>query len=64
MPWLLTADFAVCLRSNFQSEALMVTSRMYLFEDEIEQSLLEELTASDHSSFSDESDSSGTNNLT
>jgi hypothetical protein len=41
---------------------------MYLFEDEIhsfiEQSLLEELTASDQSSFSDESDESGTDNLT
>jgi hypothetical protein len=41
---------------------------MYLFEDEIhsfiEQSLLEELTASDQSSFSDENDSSGTDNLT
>jgi hypothetical protein len=64
MPWLFTADFAVCLHSMLQSEALMATSRMYLFEDEIEQSLLEELTASDQSSFSDESDSSGTDNLT
>jgi hypothetical protein len=35
-----------------------------LFEDEIEQSLLEELTDSDHSVFSDESDSSGTEDLT
>jgi hypothetical protein len=35
-----------------------------LFEDEIEQSLLEELTDSDHSIFSDESDSSGTEDLT
>jgi hypothetical protein len=32
----------------------MVTSRKYLFEDETEQSVLEELTASDQSSFSDE----------
>jgi hypothetical protein len=37
---------------------------VYLFEDEIEQSLLDELTASDQSSFSDKSDSSGTNDLT
>jgi hypothetical protein len=36
---------------------------MYLLDDEIEQSLLEEL-ASDQSSFSDESDSSGTDDLT
>jgi hypothetical protein len=37
---------------------------VYLFEDENEQSLLDELTASDQSSFSDESDSSGTDDLT
>jgi hypothetical protein len=36
---------------------------MYLLEDEIEQSLLEELP-SDQSSFSDESDSGGTDDLT
>jgi hypothetical protein len=42
----------------------MATSRVYLFEDETEQSLLDKLTASDQSSFSEESDSSGTNNLT
>jgi hypothetical protein len=42
----------------------MATSRVYLFEHEIEQSLLEELTASGQSSFSDESDSSGIDNLT
>jgi hypothetical protein len=36
---------------------------MYLLDDEIEQSLLEELS-SDQSSFSDESDLSGTDNLT
>ena len=33
-------------------------------EDEIEQSLLEELTASDQSSCSDDDDSSGTDDLT
>jgi hypothetical protein len=37
---------------------------MYLFEDDIEQTLLEELTASDQGSFSDESDSSRTDDLT
>jgi hypothetical protein len=42
----------------------MATSKVYLFEDEIEQSLLDELTASDQSSSSDESDSSGTDDLT
>jgi hypothetical protein len=34
----------------------MARSRVYLFEDEIEQSLLDELTAFDQSSFSDEND--------
>jgi hypothetical protein len=42
----------------------MAASRKYMSEDEIEQSLLEKLTASDQSSFSDESDSSGTDDLT
>jgi hypothetical protein len=42
----------------------MATSRVYLFEDEIEQSLLEEFTASDQSRFSDESGTSGTDDLT
>jgi hypothetical protein len=37
---------------------------MYLYEGDIEQSLLEELTDSNESSFSDESDSSGTEDLT
>jgi hypothetical protein len=41
----------------------MAASRMYLLEDKIEQNLLEEL-ASDQSSFSDESDSSRTEDLT
>jgi hypothetical protein len=42
----------------------MAARRKYLFVDGIEQSLLEDLTASDQSSFSDKSDSSGTDNLT
>jgi hypothetical protein len=42
----------------------MATRRKSLFEDEIEQSLLEELTASDQSICSDIDDSSGTDDLT
>ena len=43
---------------------MMESSRKCLLEDEIEQSLLEELTASDQSSCSDDDDSSGTDDLT
>ena len=43
---------------------LMASSRKCLLEDEIEQSLLQELTASDQSSCSDDDDSSGTDDLT
>ena len=42
----------------------MASSRECLLEDEIEQSLLGELTASDQSSCSDDDDSSGTDDLT
>ena len=42
----------------------MASSRKRLLEDEIEQSMLEELTASDQSSCSDDGDSSGTDDLT
>ena len=42
----------------------MESSRKCLLEDEIERSLLEELTASDQSSCSDDDDSSGTDCLT
>jgi hypothetical protein len=41
----------------------MVSRRKYPFEDEIEQSLLEELQASYQSSYSDDDDSSGTDDL-
>jgi len=41
----------------------MTSSRKCLLEDEIEQSLLEELTAFDQSSSSDDDDSSGTDDL-
>jgi len=40
------------------------SSIKYLLEDEIEQSLVEEFTASDHSSFSVDDDRSGTDDLT
>jgi hypothetical protein len=43
---------------------MMASSRKSLLEDEIEQSLLQELTASDQSSCSDDYDSSGTDDLT
>ena len=43
---------------------MMASSRKRLLEDEIEQSLLEELTASDQSSCSDVDDSSGTDDFT
>ena len=43
---------------------MLASSRKCLLEDEIKQSLLEELTASDQSSCSDSDDSSGTNDLT
>jgi hypothetical protein len=42
----------------------MALNRQCLLQDEIEQSLLEELTASDKSSCSDDDDSSGTDILT
>ena len=43
---------------------MMASSRKCLLEDEIEQSLLEELTASDQSSCSDDNESSVTDDLT
>ena len=59
-----TADLACWFRTKLQSVAVMMSSIKCLLEDEIEQSLLEELTASDQSSSSDDDDSSGTNDLT
>ena len=50
--------------SKLQSVAVMVSIRKCLLKDKIEQSLLEELTASDQSSYSDDDDSSGTDDLT
>jgi len=60
----LTAVFGSAFRLKLQSVAMMASSRKCLLEEEIEQSLLEELTVSDQSSCSDDDDSSGTNNLT
>jgi len=51
-------------RLKLQSVAMMASSRKCLLEDEMEQSLLKDLTASDQSSCSDDDDSSGNNDLT
>ena len=59
-----TADLACWFRSKLQSVAVMMSSIKCLLEDGMEQSLLEELTASDQSSSSDDDDSSGTDYLT
>jgi len=59
-----TADLASWFRLKLQSVAVMTSSRKCLLEDEIEQSLFEELTVSDQSSSSDDDDSSGTDDLT
>ena len=59
-----TADLVSWFRSKLQSVAVMTSSTKCLLEDEIEQSLLEELTASDQSSPTDDDDSSGTDDLT
>jgi len=59
-----TADLASWFHSKLQSVAVMMSSVKRLLEDEMEQSLLEELTASDQSSSSDDDDSNGTDDLT
>ena len=51
-------------RSKLQSVAAMASIRKCFLEDKIEQSFLEELTASVQSSSSDDDDSSGTDDLT
>jgi len=60
----LTAVFGSGFRLNLQSGAMMASGRKCLLENEIEQSLVEELTASDQSSCSDDDDLSGTDDLT
>jgi len=59
-----TAVFGSGFLLKPQSVAMMASSRKGLLEDEIEQSLLEELTDSDQSSCSDDDNSSGTDDLT
>jgi len=59
-----TAVFGSGFPLKLQSVAMMASSRKCLLEDEIEQSLLEELAASDQSSCSNDDDSSGTDDLT
>jgi len=56
----LTAVFRSAFRVKLQSVATMVSGRKCLLEDEIEQSLLEDLAASDQSGCIDDDDSSGT----
>jgi len=50
--------------SKLQSVAVMTSSRKCLLEDEVEQSLLDERTASDQSNSSDDDDSSWPDDLT
>jgi hypothetical protein len=57
------SDLASWFRSKLQSVAVMASSMKCLLDDEVEQSLLEELTPSDQSSSSGD-DSSGTDDLT
>jgi len=59
-----TVVFGSGFRLKLRSVAMMASSRKCLLEDEIEQSFLDELTASDQSSCSDNDDSSGTNDVT
>ena len=59
-----TAVFGSGFCLKLQSVAMMASSRKCLLEDEIGQSFLEELTASDRSTCSDDDDSSGTDFLT
>ena len=59
-----TAVFGSGFHLKLQSVAMMASSRKGLLEDQIEQSLLEDLTAFDQSSCSDDDGSSGTDNVT
>jgi hypothetical protein len=62
--FLSSAVFGSGFSLKLKSVAQMALNRQCLLQDDIEQSLLEELTASDKSSFSDDDDSSGTDILT
>jgi len=59
-----TADLVSWFHSKLQSVAVMTSSRKCLLVDEVEQSLLEERTASDQSNSSDDDDSSWIDDLT
>ena len=59
-----TSVFWSRFRLKLQSVAMMASIRKGLLDDDIEQSLLEELTSSDQSHCSDDDDSSGTDDLT
>jgi hypothetical protein len=59
-----TADLAFCFHLKQQSAAVMESRRKCMFVDEIEQSLLEAIIASDQSSCTNDDDSSGTDDLT
>ena len=59
-----TAVFWSQFRLKLQSVATMASSRKGLLDDDIEQSQLEELTASDQNDCSDDDESSGTDDLT
>jgi hypothetical protein len=59
-----TAVLAPRVYSKLQCVAVMATGQKCLLVDEIEQSLLDEFTASDQISSSDDDDSSGIDDLT
>ena len=61
---LFMAVLAVRFRLKQESDVVMATRKKCLFEDEIEQSLLGALSASDQSSSSDDDNSSSTDDLT
>jgi len=58
------ADLAFCFHLKQQPAAVMASRRNCMFEDETEQSLLQELTASDQRNCSDDDDSSGMDDFT
>ena len=60
----LTAVCRSAFRIKLQSVSIMASRRKCLLEDEIEQSLLEELTSSNQSGCGYDDDSSGTDDLT
>jgi hypothetical protein len=62
--FLVSSQVIICLLYFWlQSAAVMASCSEGLFEEEIEQALLEELTDSDHCSSSSDDESSGTDDL-